>query len=271
MIEEFVFPSGSANLAVRRAGTGPVVVLLHPGVADQRCWDDVAAQLAESHTVITYDRRGFGATTYADESHTSVDDLIAVLNACDAQRAHLVGNSMGGRLAIEFALLEPDRVKSLVLIGPAIGGAPPPDEVPIEIDRLDGEIDRLEAAGDLDGANELEALLWLDGPFRRRGTVDGLPRELFFDMNRRALRSTPTGEVESSIGTSAWERLDELDLPVLALVGDHDLPHLIERTKVAAERINGARVATLPRSAHLPQLDDADFLSDLLGEFFESL
>jgi pimeloyl-ACP methyl ester carboxylesterase len=269
VFEELVVANGKANIAVRRSGAGTPVVLLHPGVADQRCWDDVATRLAESLCVITYDRRGFGATRHEHEAHTSVHDLVTVLDALRVDRAHLVGNSMGGGLAIELGLLEPDRVASLVLIATAVGGAPPPDEVPDEIDRLASEIDRLESAGDLDGVNELEARLWLDGPFRPPGFVTGSRRELFFDMNGHALRSEPTGEIDSGVGASAWDRLEEMDLPTLALVGDHDMPHIKERTKAVTSRINGAQFSALPRSAHLPQMDDPRLLSDLTGEFLE--
>jgi pimeloyl-ACP methyl ester carboxylesterase len=269
VFEESVIRTGQAQLAVRRFGSGPAMVLLHPGVADQRCWNEVAVRLSGSHTVITYDRRGFGATRHEDEEHTSVSDLVAVLDSFQLQGAHLVGNSMGGRLAIELALLQPDRVASLILIATAIGGAPPPIDLHPEVDRLDAEIERLDAAGDLDGVNELEACLWLDGPFRQPGFVGGSTRALFLDMNGRALRSQPTGEIESTVGPTAWGRLGQLDHSVLALVGDHDLPHIVERSKAVVARVNGAAFTTLPRSAHLPQMDDPTHLANVMIEFLE--
>ena len=85
-------------------------------------------------------------------------------------------------------------------------------------------------------------------------------------MNGRALRAAPTGEVDSDGETPAWQRLAELDVPVLAVVGAHDLPHIRERTVGLDARIDGARTVVLAESAHVPQLDDPAALSELLAE-----
>ena len=271
MSPEFSVTNGRSVLSVRRFGSGPTVVFLHPGVADQRCWSDVMERLAGTHTVVSYDRRGFGSTAYEAEPHRSVDDLRAVLDAAGIERAHIVGSSMGGRLAIDFALAEPHRVASLVLVAPSIGGAPAPAALPSEVEELVEEIERLEEAAELDAVNELEARMWLDGPSRRPGHVEGRARELFLDMNGRALRAAPTGEVEGDAETPAWLRLGELDVPVLAVVGAHDLPHLQGRTLGLDAVIDGARTVVLAESAHVPQLDDPAALSELLAEFLSGI
>ena len=262
-------PSGSAQLAVTSVGSATPVVLLHPGVADQRCWTDVASALAPSAQVVTYDRRGFGATVYEEAEHTSVRDLEAVLDALQIDRAVLVGNSMGGRAAIDLALAQPGRVRGLVLVAAAIGGAPPPDELPEPVARIDAEIDRLEAAGDLDAVNQLEADLWLDGPSREPGTVGGAARKLFLAMNGQALRAQPTGETEAPETATAWERLAGLAMPVAVLVGSHDLPHIRRRMELVVDRIPAAELTVLDRSAHLPQLDDPTTLTQVLSRFLQ--
>jgi pimeloyl-ACP methyl ester carboxylesterase len=271
MSPEFSVTNGRAVLSARRFGSGPTVVFLHPGVADQRCWSDVMERLARTHTVVSFDRRGFGSTQYEAEPHRSIDDLRAVLDGAGIERAHIVGNSMGGRLAIDFALADADRVASLVLVGASIDGAPAPAALPSEVEEWAEEIELLEEAAELDAVNELEARMWLDGPSRRHGHVSGRARELFLDMNGRVLRAAPTGEVEGDAETPAWQRLAELDVPVLAVVGAHDLLHIRERTIGLGALINGARTVVLAGSAHVPQLDDPAALSALLAEFLGSI
>ena len=156
---------------------------------------------------------------------------------------------MGGRLAINFALAEPHRVASLVLVSASIDGAPSPARLPSEVEELIEQIERLEEAAELDAVNELEARMWLDGPSRQLGHVEGRARELFLDMNGRALRAAPTGEVDGDGETPAWQRLAELDVPVLAVVGAHDLPHIQERTLGLDAVIGGARTVVLAESA----------------------
>ena len=97
-------------------GEGTPVVLLHAGVADRRVWQDVVPRL--SAPVIAYDRRGFGETPPSPEPFTHLDDLLAVLDATVDGPAWLVGNSMGGALALDAAVSAPERIAGLVLIAP---------------------------------------------------------------------------------------------------------------------------------------------------------
>ena len=117
---------GGALAADRWPGDGPTVVLLHAGVADRRGWTAVADRLAAAGLdVVAYDRRGFGDTPPGDAPFTHLDDLRAVLDATAGDRpAWLVGNSMGGALALDAALALPERVAGLVLLAPGVSGTP---------------------------------------------------------------------------------------------------------------------------------------------------
>ena len=117
---------------------GVPVVLLHAGVAGRRGWHAVAERLPGP--VIAYDRRGFGETPPGPEGFTHLEDLLAVLDAQAGGPAWLVGNSMGGALALDAAVTAPERIAGLVLIAPAVGGQPDPDE-------LDPQMRRGMAAG----------------------------------------------------------------------------------------------------------------------------
>lgn len=263
-----VIRSGSARIAVEEAGIGPAVVLLHPGVADRRCWAATTAALAPHYRVISYDRRGFGATEYDPEPNSPAVDLAALLDALEIERAALVGNSRGGRVAIDFTLALPDRVAALVLIGSAVRGAPDPT-VPPDVQLLAERIDDCEAAGDRDGQNAAEARLWLDGPSRPEGAVGGPARELFLEMNARALAAADPGPEFEPHDGGAWNRLPEIRVPVLSVVGVHDLPHLVQRAHHLAQSVADGHLVTLPNSAHLPQLDDPQTLDAVLIEFLE--
>ena len=123
--EAFSVAVGQARLAGRQLGEGLPVVFLHAGVCDKRMWaEQMAAVAEEGWNAIAYDRRGYGETEAVDESFSHVDDLEAVLAALDIHAAVFVGCSMGGGLAVDFALRHPGRVIGLVLIGTSITGAP---------------------------------------------------------------------------------------------------------------------------------------------------
>jgi len=253
------------RLAVERwAGPGPTLVLLHAGVVDRRAWTATANRLAGTYAVVAYDRRGFGESPSGADPFTHVDDLRVVLDGLEVERVWLVGSSAGGRVALDAALTFPERVAGLVLLAPAISGAPDFEADP-ETDRLAALIDAAVRSGDLDEANRLEAWLWLDGPAGPEGRVGSPVRDLFLAMNAIALRS----EAESAAGNGnsdvdAWSRLGEIRVPVTLAWGELDVDVLNQRCQQIVDRLPSANGRELPRVAHLPDLEDPDLIADLI-------
>ena len=118
------------GLAAVRWGSGtPRYVLLHAGVADSRSWAEVAPAL--DGPAVAYDRRGFGSTPPGPDGFRHLDDLLTVLDAvAGGEPVWLIGNSMGGALAIDAALEAPERFAGLVLIGPGVSSDVPGWEEP---------------------------------------------------------------------------------------------------------------------------------------------
>jgi pimeloyl-ACP methyl ester carboxylesterase len=257
--------SGRARLAYDVTGAGPDVLLIHAGVTDRRSWQHVIARLAPRHRCLAYDMRTYGETVYEPEPGWSpVADAVAVLDAAGAERAFVIGGSMGGKFAIDLALAHPERVGALAVIGATIRGAP---EFPVD-DRtsaLGDQIDAAWEAGDLDETNRLEAWYWLDGPRSDEGRVKGDARELFLEMNDRALRAPDPGE-DADL-PDAWPRLGDLALPVLVLVGSLDAENKLALSEQAAARVPGARFQVVDGVAHVPQLEGDPATLDALDAF----
>src|SRR3954454_23606406 len=244
--------SGSATLATESQGSGIDVLLLHAGVTDQRSWRHVVEALPDVRC-LTFDARGYGRTTYAlEDGWSAVDDAVAILDAYEVASAVVVGSSMGGQTSIDLALTHPERARALVLIGPAVSGAPEPTYEP-EVLALDEEWESAEERGDQAAMNRIEARLWLDGPTAPEGRVTGEPRELFLEMNGRALDAAEAGERRED--AAAWDRLGEIAVPVLVMVGEHDLRYIKENCAHVVRSIAGARLVELPGVAHLPHLE----------------
>lgn len=269
-VSEFTIPSGRARLAAQASGHGPAVVLLHAGVADARMWREQLAALAPTHRAVAYDRRGFGRSLHEDETYSMAGDLLAVLdNVSPSSPAILVGCSQGGRIAIDTALAHPQRVRALVLVAPALSGAPEVDAFPEPVQALVDELERAEASGDVDRLNALEAQAWLDGPAAAPGRVGGAARELFLAMNGIALRAQPLGtEVAPA---PAVDRLPQIRVPTLLLWGDLDFPHLQARCRAMAAHLPNVRSEVLPGTAHLPNLEQPERFNRALLAFCESL
>ena len=271
-MENRIVKSGTAQLAVSRAvsqtGVGHALAFLHAGVTDKRSWEPLIKELSKtigSIHCVTYDRRGFGDSIFTEERHSRVGDLVAVLDACNLSSAILIGNSQGGRIAIDMTLLHPGRVKALVLIGTAVSGAPEVDSYPLDVSELKRKIEAAEAAVDLDLLNRLEAHLWLDGPSSMEGRVGGATRELFLSMNRRALNAPSVGEVTDNV--DAWTNLSKIHVPVLLIVGQLDLPHVQARSQLMAEIIPKAEFVSMENVAHLPALEAPPLCAEIIAKF----
>jgi pimeloyl-ACP methyl ester carboxylesterase len=120
-------------LAGEEAGDGDPVVLIHGFSFDRAMWDPQFPELARGYRAIRYDLRGFGDSGLPVANRDHVTDLLAVLDALGADRAHLAGLSLGANIALAAAALHPDRVRTITLASPGLPGYPwrtprPPDE-----------------------------------------------------------------------------------------------------------------------------------------------
>ena len=272
-VERTCIPSGRASLVAYTAGhadrDAPTLVFLHAGVCDSRSWAPQFASFAATHRVVAYDRRGFGATAAVDEHFSSVDDLRAVLDALEIERAVLIGCSQGGRIALDAALDEQAggrrRVIGLVLVAAAIGGAPEPAPDDARLDRLIERFKKAQDDDDIDEQNRIEAHVWLDGPFEPEGRVAGRPRDLFLAMNRVILGGPKIGTTD--VPGTAYGRLATLDVPTLVAWGPLDVPSVVVNMRHAVATIPGASACELDGVAHLPSLEAPDRLDAALRAF----
>ncbi len=257
-----VHRDGTDLIGERWPGGATVAVLLHEGVADRRSWPEVASRLTPDVTAVAYDRRGFGETPVSKEPFTHLADLLAVLDQVTDSRVWLVGASAGGGLALDAALAAPDRVAGLVLISPAVSGAPEPG-LDAGTQRFASLIDQAIAAADLDEANRLETWVWLDGPVQPEGRVGGSARALALDMNAIVLRNgAPEGAGDS--GLDAWSRLAGIGVPVTVACGDLDVPYLVARSRELADRLPRGRHHVLTGMAHQPYLEAPVLVAQLI-------
>jgi pimeloyl-ACP methyl ester carboxylesterase len=266
-MRSFTIPSGKAELTGVEDGKGPALVFLHAGVADKRMWRDQVAAFADRYRVVCYDRRGFGETRYKPETFSHMQDLRAVLDGLGIEQANLVGCSQGGRFAVDFTLAYPTRVAKLVLVAPAIGGAPQPEELPDDIDNLLQQAEQAQDQNHFDLVNRIEAHMWLDGPRSADGRVLGSARDLFLRMNIIPLKSPSPGKDEAA--KDSFKKLSKIAAPTLLIWGDLDFPHLQERCALLGKRIKGAKSELMPGTAHPPNLEQPKKFNALLDAFLK--
>jgi pimeloyl-ACP methyl ester carboxylesterase len=258
-----------ATIRGESGGFGLPVVFLHAGVCDRRMWgEQMEALAAEGYHVVAYDRRGFGETESEDVPFNHVVDLEAVLDRLGLNAAVLVGNSLGGGIAIDFALEHPDRVAALALIGSALSGFEA-EEYPEDIAALEDTLEYALGRGNLEQANRIEAHMWLDGPRAEEGRVDGPARELFLEMNRTRRQKDELTHQE--VPDAAANHVNRIAVPTLLVAGALDYPDVLETHEFLAEEIEDSFAVTIEEAAHLPSLERPEEFTPMLLEFLEAL
>jgi pimeloyl-ACP methyl ester carboxylesterase len=244
--------------------------MIHAGVADSRQWNNEFADLARSYQVIRYDMRGYGRSEPIEGEFSHMSDLVALLDALEIHEPLVImGCSMGGGLAMDFALTYPARVKALIMVG----SAPSSLELDVESPPKFAEAKKAFEAGDMDLVNELEAQIWFDGTGRTPEQVDQTMRKLLLDMNRLALahEAKQLGKRLPNTQTPTFDRLGDLDIPVLVIMGAHDTLYILAAADYMTEKIQSARKAIIEDAAHLPNMDQPQEFQAIVKDFLRSL
>jgi pimeloyl-ACP methyl ester carboxylesterase len=263
-----------------RAGSGPALLLLHGIGNNCQTWAGVIGRLAETHTVIAPDLLGHGESDkprgdYSIAAYANaMRDLLTVL---DIERATVVGHSLGGGIALQFAYQFPERCERLVLVGS--GGLGP-------------ELSAGLRAAALPGAElVLTALTGVSGPLRvgmqaieRVGRLAGWKRVgdlaeagdallALKDVEaRRAFLRTLRGVVDArGQAVTALDRLYLADaVPLLVIWGSRDPIVPAQHAETVRAMVPSARVHVFDGAGHWPHLDEPDRFCDLLLDFIST-
>ncbi|MDX1688423.1 MAG: alpha/beta hydrolase [Candidatus Promineifilaceae bacterium] len=245
-------PVNGARLYYEAEGAGEPLLLLHAGVADSRMWEQQAPAFAEHYWVIRCDLRGFGRTEVPPGPFAYHDDVAGLLDFLEVESAHLLGCSFGAQIALDVALAYPQRVRSLILGAPSVGGETPSRRIRRFWEQEEAALEE----GDLEAAVELNLRLWVDGPQRTPAMVDGAVRRRVHTMQLEAFqKEVPEGAEWQRLSPPAIQRLDAVQAPALILVGQLDL----EEKRVLARRlereIDGATAIVVDGAAHMLSME----------------
>ncbi len=250
-------------------GDGVPVLLIHgsgPGVTAWANWRLTIPPLAEHFRVIAPDIVGFGFTERPDnvtyDLDTWTEHALGVLDALGIERAHVVGNSFGGSLALSLAIRHPERVDRLVLMG-SVGV---PFEITPGLDAVWGYQPSPEAMLDLLHLFAYDASL--TGPdlaqLRYEASVRPGVQEAFaamFPAPRQRALDAMTHDLDS---------IRAIEAPTLIVHGrdDHVIP--VENSLVLLHAIDNAQLHVFGRCGHWTQIEHADEFADLVIRFLRS-
>jgi pimeloyl-ACP methyl ester carboxylesterase len=257
-----------AQIYYENAGSGIPFVMVHAGVADSRQWNNEFEHFAQNHQVIRYDMRGYGKSEPVEGEFSHMGDLVAVLDSLDIQEpAILMGCSMGGGLAMDFALTHPSHVKALIMVGSGPSGL----ELDLPEPAKFADVEKAYEAGDMDLVAELETQVWFDGTGRTSEQTDPEMRKLAYEMNRIALghETKELGKRLPNTETPAFDRLNDINVPVLVIVGSQDIPYILAAADYMVEKLPMAEKVMIEDAAHLPNMDHPQKFREVIEAFLK--
>ena len=262
--------SAGGSIAYQAIGDGPSDLVVVPGwlshidlLWQDPGWSRLMDGLASFSRVILYDPRGCGLSDPVDRMPTlesRADDLRAVLDAAETERATLFGFSMGGPLSVMFAASHPERTSALVLYGTYATGS-------IEDDGTPGRDRWIELVAEVRDSIDH----WGEGR-----TADwGAPTISGDALNRRAVGAFERASMSPTMALLTWESnlaecdvraiLDSVRVPTLVLHRrDERIP--VEYARYLAAGIPGARLVELEGQDHFPSVGD---IEPIIGEIEE--
>ena len=242
-------------------GGGPWLTFVHQLGGDLSVWDQLAGYFRDDFTVLRYDVRGHGQTAVSNEPFSVADlsqDLRALLDTLGVQKTHIVGMSMGGMIAQQFALDNPARIDTLTLTD-THAGTPPSGHAVWEQRAATA---RAEGVGAL-AQGTMER--WLTAGFR-----DAHPEVV--EQIREVFENTSSeGYAQACIALRDFDvrsRLTEIALPTLVVAGRHDAGTPPAATQEIANAIRGARFELLD-AAHLAPIEQSQRFTALLESFLQ--
>ena len=270
MSEGFVERDGG-RLYYEVTGDGrEVVVLVHGFSLDARMWDDQVEALGQRYRVVRYDARGFGRSSVPEVGvpYSHADDWMAVLGKAGVgagEQVHVVGLSMGGAMSVDFALSYPAVLRSLTLIGSGLRGFKPPAHLP----PITPGIAEVAAAEGLEKAKEAWLRLPLFAPALERREVGERLRRMVEGYSGWHWVHEDDPGIQPEL--PAAQRLAEITVPTLVLVGDRDVPRILAVADALEAGIKGARKVVLPGVGHMTNMEAPREVNELMLEFLGGL
>ena len=261
--------TGGISIAAEVTGSGPLVVLLHGFTGDHTTMSGLAESLRPHRTVAAVDLVGHGASDAPDSAEhysmlAAATQLDALVSDLGADRADVVGYSLGGRVALSFAHLRPALVEQLVLIGasPGLRGSDATQRVVADT-QLANDIERDGVEAFVDRWMGLEMWRSLEA---RIGT------EAWAASRRQRLRNRAIGLANSlrGMGTGAMPSLHgdlaHLHVPTLLITGTEDLK-FEEVARAMQAALPDARHVSIPGAGHAAHLEQPDLVAAQVLEF----
>ena len=257
------------RLYYETSGKGPALVLIHAGFLDSRMWDIQFQLFSENYRVIRHDVRGFGKSDVAQTKFSDYKDLRRILDHLEAKTASLVGVSNGGRIASDFAVEYPSMVDHLVLVSPGMSGykfsGPEEEKLWEEFDKQMKPQEEADREGRAADAVEMDVNAWAPAQ-----TLANRERITQIAMDNFHVHVENPWKLQVPPEPRTWERLSNIRVPTLLIIGDRDVPAQILMVDNIHTHIPGSKKVLIQGGDHIVNMSKPDEFNRTVLEFLRT-
>jgi len=257
------------KLYYEAAGAGTPVIFVHEFAGDMRAWEPQMRHFGRRYRCISFNARGYPPSDVppagAYSQDLARDDILAVLDAAGADKAHVVGLSMGGFATLHFGMVHGARALSLTVAGCGYGAEPKKRA------QFRQETEATARLIETEGAAAFAAAYSV-GPTRVQFQNKN-PRG-FLEFQEQLAEHSPEGAARTMLGVQRerpslfdlQDRMAAIDTPTLVLTGDEDWPCLQPALLMKAA-IPTAALAVMPNCGHTINIEDPQAFNAILDRF----
>lgn len=256
------------------AGKGEPLVLIHGSFGDRRFWGLQFTELSKKYKVLRYEVRGYGRSALPDttEVYRDCDDLNALMDFLKIRKAHICGLSLGSVIAIDFALVYPDKCISLIPIGPRVAGDGTDEYKNKNADSVKAIIVKVTDIAKTKGAREATDYLWTGDHAMAKTIVSSTTRQALLNMGYeyswwRYLHSSKREQAFPK----AIKKLNVIKIPTLIVTAEYDLRLCKEVAAIMAKEIPGAKLISIKGAGHIMNMDQPKQFNKIISDFIESI
>ena len=254
------------ELAYDLQGSGAPLVMIHGAQGDQSMFSDLAPAFAHQFRVLTFDQRGSGLSEKPDMEYSMAmlaDDTAALMEHVGFASAHVIGVSMGGMIAQEFALRHPRKVRALVLGCTTPGG---PKAVRLGGEALTNAYSTQPMSAEERGKALAEAAF-------TKGYIEQHPEIIPTMIEARRQRPLDpvalAHRMKAAYAHDTYDRLSQITCPTLVITGKDDVLISWENSRILAERVPSAKLVLLEPAGHCFWLEQPEQSREAITTFLQ--
>lgn len=253
--------TGNDSIFYEISGSGPTIVLIHDGLIHREVWDAQFSYFSKNYRVVRYDRRGYGKSSPATGKYSNLEDLNTLFTQLKIERACLIGASSGGRLAIDFTLMYPQKTSSMILVGAVVGGF----SYTKHFNTRGGHL-----PSDLKDDQEESLYYASDDPYEIYHENTAAKNKMIELVKNNPIRIYGS-QIIASQKTPAYKRLNEINIPVLILCGEFDIPDVHAHAGAINAGISNSRRIVIPKAGHLIPMEQPDLFNETIANFLKQI